>query len=371
MKRMIIILLSAFLLFTACSKPVENKVDEKTEDAEVVDKAEEERKQKEAEEKKKKEEEERLAAEEAKKLEELKNAPKSPLSGLPVDKEVLKNRVVGVMIDNHVKARPQSGLSKAETVYEYEVESNITRYMALFLANEVESIGPIRSLRPYFINSLLEYDGIITRYGGSDEADYDVYDLGIDEIDGMKVGGSYIWRDGSKGKVAPHNAYSSTSAIRQAAENMGFHSGEAKGVFEFNLEDTVPKGEPATRIFLNFSSSGSVEFKYDEGSKTYNRFVAGTQHVDELDGTEIKAKNIVIQLVEMGYYPNGVHRTVGNIGSGKGYYISDGIVTEINWSKTDRQSKTEYTDSEGNPIKLNPGQTWVEMFNVAKELVIE
>lgn len=370
MKRILIILLSTFLLFTACNKPADVEK-EKTEDAEVVDKAEEERKKKEAEEKKKKEEEERQAAEEAKRLEELKNAPKSPISGLPVDKEVLNNRVIGFMIDNHVQARPQSGLSKAETIYEYEVESNITRYLALFLANDVESIGPVRSLRPYFINSLMEYDGIITRYGGSDDADYDVYDLGIDEIDGMKVAGSYIWRDSSKGKVAPHNAYSSTSAARQAAENMGFHSGRAKGVFEFNLEDTTPKGEPATRVFLNFSSSTAVEFKYDENTKTYDRYVAGTQHVDELDGTEIKAKNIVIQLVEMGYYPNGVHRTVGNIGSGKGYYISDGIVTEIEWSKADRQSKTEYKDSEGNPLKLNPGQTWVEMFNLAKEYVIE
>lgn len=368
MKKIIMALIIASLLITGFSKsnqPVETDVTEE----ESLE--EQERKKKEEEQRLAEEEAKRQAEEEAKRLEELKNSPKSPLSGLPVDQEMLNNRVMAVMIDNHPLARPQSGISKAEIVYEYEVESNITRYLALFLSNEVDSVGPIRSLRPYFIDTVMEYDAVLTRYGGSDDADYEVIELGIDQIDGMNLVGSYIWRDNSKGKVAPHNAYSSTTAIKEGMVNMGFRAAEATGVFEFNLEDTDIDGTDANRVYLGFSSSGAAEFNYDSASKQYKRSVGGSPHVDELDGAEVTAKNIVVQLVNMGYFPNGVHRTVDNVGEGTGYYITNGKSIEITWKKDARDSKTVYTDANGNVIKLNPGHTWVEKLDVNKELVIE
>lgn len=372
MKKIIIAFIIASMALTGCSQPSKPA---ETEETEAVDREEEERLRKEEEERKrleaeKAEEAKRLAEEEAKRK-ELENAPKSPLSGLPVAPEVLENRVMAVMIDNHQLARPQSGISKAEIVYEYEVESNITRYLALFLANEVESIGPIRSLRPYYINTVMEYDAVLTRYGGSDDADYEVIELGINQIDGMALSGNYIWRDNSKGKVAPHNAYSSTSAIKEAIANMGYHSGPAVGVFEFNLEDAELTGADAKRVYLGFSSSGAVEFNYDEVAKEYLRNVGGSPHVDEIDGTQVTAKNIIVQLVNMGYYANGVHRTVDNVGEGTGYFITNGVATEITWKKDTRDAKTEFKDAQGNPIKLNPGHTWVEVFNIEKELIIE
>ncbi len=370
MKKIIIALIIASIAITGCSKP-----SEPAETEETVDLEEQERLKKEEEEKrlaaeKAEEEAKRLAEEEAKRK-ELENAPKSPLSGLPVDPEVLENRVMAVMIDNHQLARPQSGISKAEIVYEYEVESDITRYLALFLANDVEDIGPIRSLRPYYINTVMEYDAVITRYGGSDDADYEVAELGIDQIDGMALSGNYIWRDNSKGKVAPHNAYSSTSAIKEAITNMGYHSGPAVGVFEYNLEDAQLTGTDAKRVYLGFSSSGAAEFNYDEATKEYKRNVGGVPHVDEIDGAQVTAKNIIVQLVNMGYYANGVHRTVDNVGEGTGYYITNGVSTEITWKKDSREAKTQFLDADGNPIKLNPGHTWVEVFNLTKELIIE
>ena len=83
------------------------------------------------------------------------NGEYSLLTGLAKE-EGNNSRIYGVMIDNKAEARPQSGLSKASIVYEYEVESSITRYMALFENQNVEKIGPIRSARPYFIDTLKE-----------------------------------------------------------------------------------------------------------------------------------------------------------------------------------------------------------------------
>ncbi|MDO5719065.1 MAG: DUF3048 C-terminal domain-containing protein, partial [Tissierellia bacterium] len=229
----------------------------------------------------------------------------------------------------------------------------------------------IRSARAYFLNTVMEYDAVLTRYGGSDDADADVYDFGINEIDGMKVASPYIWRQNDLGKVAPHNAYSSSSAIRQGIVDFGYDGIEAKGIFEFNIEDTKPEAESANRLFLGFRPGGSSEFKYDESTKTYLRFVDGQAHLEEIDKTQIAAKNIIVQMVSMGFYADGVHRSVDNVGEGRGYLLTNGTVQEIIWKKADRSSKTEFLDLNENPIKLNPGQTWVEVFDQSKEMIIE
>ncbi len=94
----------------------------------------------------------------------------SPLSGIYADEEKINRRVVAVMFDNHPKARWQAGLKDAEIVYEFPVEAPYTRYLGLFLINDPESIGPIRSSRPYFVTKVLEYDAVYVRVGGSEQA---------------------------------------------------------------------------------------------------------------------------------------------------------------------------------------------------------
>ena len=54
-----------------------------------------------------------------------------PLTGEPTNEEV-DHRVISVMVNNHAKARPQSGLSQADVVYEVLAEGQITRFLALY-----------------------------------------------------------------------------------------------------------------------------------------------------------------------------------------------------------------------------------------------
>jgi len=199
----------------------------------------------------------------------------SVLSGLPIEGGN-DSRAYGVMIDNHSQARPQSGLSKAAIVYEYEVESQITRYMALFSKEEVEKIGPVRSLRPYYLDSLAEYDGVIVRFGGSTQADEEVIDFGIDEIDGMK-NSTNIWRDSSTGKKAPHNAYTSSEAVISGMEDYGYQSGETEGVFYFNEEfaGLDEDSYEAEYIELPFNDYDTMSYEYDSDEENYIRSISG------------------------------------------------------------------------------------------------
>ncbi len=116
----------------------------------------------------------------------------APLSGLWVPEELTVKRPVAVMIDNHYKARPQSGLSEAEIVYEILAEGRITRYMAVFQLNEPEKLGPVRSARSYYIDKALEYDPLYVHVGGSPQAFDDVVRLQMADMDGLASGA--FWR---------------------------------------------------------------------------------------------------------------------------------------------------------------------------------
>lgn len=295
------------------------------------------------------------------------NGDYSLLTGLPKE-EGNNSRIYGVMIDNKAEARPQSGLSKASIIYEYEVESSITRYMALFENQNVEKIGPIRSARPYFIDTLKEYDAMYVRFGGSSDADAEIELYGVPELDGMKNGNN-IWRDSSNGKVAPHNAFSSSESILEYMENMGYQTQEAEGVFSFNREITSLQGEgliEANDISLSFNDYETMEYKYDEGQGNYLRLISGEAQVDEYYGDEIRPQNILILFMDMGNMEDDVHRWMGHIGEGSGLYITGGKARNIVWSKYDRFEKTHITYENGEEVLLNPGQTWVENFDINK-----
>ena len=142
----------------------------------------------------------------------------NPLTGLNVDEVVLTQSPITVMLDNFYSARPQAGLAEADIVYEILAEGLITRYMAVFYGNLPESIGPVRSARPYFVEKAFEFDPFYVHVGGSMQALSDIKKIGIADIDGLTSGA--FWR--LNHKKAPHNMYTSSEALISEAKRMGF-----------------------------------------------------------------------------------------------------------------------------------------------------
>src|SRR5690554_5162744 len=134
---------------------------------------------------------------------------KYPLTGLEVeDNDMnLDYRVLGVMIENSISARPQSGVIQADVVYEILSEGTITRFLALFHSQKPKRIGPVRSARTYYVQLAKGYDAIYSSAGGSPgglklvQSDY------IDDISGLAYDGRYFTR--SSDRYAPHNLYTS------------------------------------------------------------------------------------------------------------------------------------------------------------------
>jgi len=298
----------------------------------------------------------------------------APLSGLWVPEELTIKRPVAVMIDNHYKARPQSGLSEAEIVYEILAEGRITRYMAVFQVNEPEKLGPVRSARSYYIDKALEYDPLYVHVGGSPQAFDDVVRLQMADMDGLASGA--FWR--TKHKKMPHNAYTNIENLRAEADRRGYKTLVNIDTWQFNEEDQELVGTPGPHLkFVYKAPSGSdstgyySEFKYDEDAKVYYRYVNSTPHKDETSDIHLSAKNIFVQVAPHRIIDNEGRRDIDVVGSGRGYYLTNGNYIPVTWSKEGRRGLTRLYDVEGNEVIFNPGVTWVQVVSSDMNIGIE
>jgi hypothetical protein len=320
-------------------------------------------------------EEENKVVDEVKADEEKEEEPKipdgipSPLSGIYAPEEVINQRVVAVMFDNHPRARWQAGLKDAEIVYEFPVEAPYTRYLGLYLINSPESLGPIRSSRPYFVTKVLEFDAVYVRVGGSEQAKSDIKKLGIADIDGLTSSSKVFWR--KPHKKAPNNLYSSMEIIRETQKERGYNlSGEYEG-FKFYDKDTDIQGYDANIVLINYIQNNTTKYIYDIEKKLYTREKDGELHIDESDNSIITAKNIIIQEANVRVIDNEGRLDISLIGEGNGKYITNGVGMDIKWVKKSRESKTYYYDTSNNELLLNPGNTWIQIVDINSSITIE
>ncbi len=288
----------------------------------------------------------------------------SKVSGREVELAVNDRPVYAVQIENSPEARPQSGLQQADVVFEAVAEGGITRFNALFHDNQPASIGPIRSLRPYYIDWFLPFDAAIVHAGGSPQALSDVKKLSLKDIEHGVNGGAFT-RVSSR--YAPHNLYSTSKALNKLLEDKGYTTSR---VYSLPRKDPEPATTPsAATIDLAISSTlYNVNFSYDPESNTYLRSQGGTKHKDADSGKQIAPNVVVVPIMGKGINKDGVHTTYNTIGSGKVYVFQDGIVTEGTWEKKDRSKQWQLTDLDGDPISLNPGQTWFTIVDSASKV---
>ncbi|NBG89321.1 DUF3048 domain-containing protein [Isachenkonia alkalipeptolytica] len=301
----------------------------------------------------------------------------SPLSGLyEKDEERLERPVVGVMYDNNPNARPQAGLHDAEMIYEFYVEGNATRYLAFFLMNDPEFMGPVRSARPYYIEKAMEYHAIYVHAGASSRVTEEIRSLGIQNVSLSGPGAGAFWRESHR--RAPHNAYTSMDNIRSTAEALNYRETSDFAGYEFHQEkEALKSGQTAENFEVRYHSSYRAEYHYNEEQQGYDRYYVDRRHYDEnhTDDEEkpIVAANVLVQIVPARQIPgtsSGILE-MDTIGSGSGYYFTMGEVMEVQWEKSDKEDFTRYYDSEGEEIILNPGQTWIQVISREDILTVE
>ena len=308
-----------------------------------------------------------------------------PLDGEYVSQSVLNRPPLSVMIENSLSARPQSGLNKADLVYEAQVEGDITRFMAVYLKHTPNLIGPIRSARLYYISWAQGLGSIYTHWGGNIYALQLLQKQNIPNINALTMSSSgtscstanFIFCRFST-RYAPHNGYGNTANIWNLAQKQGLYSSLTLGKNEtpYSFANTPAQSKLGTNgaainiFFDNGVYPYSVNWVYNKANNNYERYNGGALQVDATTQQPITAKNVVVMYVT-GYtesYPGeGTTEAaapiwvLNTVSSGKAYVFNNGQETKATWTKSSTHSRMQFTNSNGNPIKFQRGRIWFEI----------
>lgn len=284
-------------------------------------------------------------------------------------------RPIAVMIDNNTHAWPQAGINDAYIVYEMIVEGGETRLMALFKGVDLEKIGPVRSSRHNFLDYALENDAIYVHYGWSPKAQSDISTLKVNNINGISESNTTFWRDSSKS--APHNAVTTTKKILESANKKNYRTtSDAKSVLNYTTDEVeLTDGMTANTVKIPYSGSANVvSYTYNPETKTYTRYSKSKKQKEWNTGNDVTTKNIIITLAKNGIL-NGAddkgRQDIQTVGKLNGYYITNGKAIKITCEKTSRTGKTVYRDLNGNEIKVNDGNTFIQICPINANITIE
>ncbi len=300
-----------------------------------------------------------------------------------------KRRPLAVMIENHSEARPQSGLTSADLVYEAVAEGGITRFMALFYCHLSDvQIGPVRSARTYFLDWLSEYDALYAHVGGANtpgpaDALGQIIKYEIKDLNQFSIGFPVFWRDYQRlghPVATEHTMYSTTQKLWEVGLKRGWIATDSAGIkwdSRFTLwkfKDAAPDvgsspktgAGQVTKITVSFWDSQpdyTVEWNYDAASNTYKR-KNGEPHTDLNNNQQLETKNIVVQFMRESNandgYPGNVHLLYQTTGNGKALIFQDGNVLEGKWIKSSRTARSKFIDKGGKEVEFNRGQIWIQ-----------
>jgi hypothetical protein len=323
------------------------------------------------------------------------NAPKTeacPLNGALYSKDQRKwwesHRPLGVMIENHQDARPQSGISFADVVYEAVAEGGITRTLSIFYCRDAGIVGPVRSARTYFLDFISEYgkNPLYTHVGGANSAGPanalgQITDYGwsqYNDLSQFSIGFPTFKRDESRlghDVATEHTMYSVTNKLWDVGKTRGLTRVDKNGKawednfvkYSFKEDASTSKRPDTASIHINFwdDENYSVDWTYDKAKNLYLRKNGGAAHMDRNTHKQITTKNIVVLFMKESHandgYENNAHMLYGTTGTGKMSVFMDGKEIKGTWKKEDREGRTQLFDDSGKEIKFNRGVIWFEI----------
>lgn len=336
MKKWAVVLAAVLLLFSGCSNKEKVKEPEK-EKEEVVDKV----------------------VDDVKEEEKQTDPYFYPLTGIGSQTKT-DGRAVAVMINNHPKARPQSGLHKADIVYEVLAEGDITRFLAVFQSEQPDNIGPVRSARDYYIELAKGLNALYIAHGWSEEAKEMLEGDYIDHLNGMAYDGTLFKR--SKTRKAPHNSYISYENVLKGAKQKKYSMEKSPPAFTFYTEEQSKTitGNDAQTAMVTYSKStiSDSTYEFDSSIGKYKRFSGGEQTIDLDTKDPVLLDNVFIIEAE--------HRVVDSVGrrdidlesGGRGYLLQMGKVMKVEWRN---RNGLIVPFLNGEEAPLVPGKTWVNV----------
>lgn len=285
-------------------------------------------------------------------------------------------------------ARPQVGLTKAGVVFEAIAEAGITRFAAVFQNADTAVIGPVRSLRPYYLDWDVPFDCTVVHAGGSNEAIAALRQGGHREMDENET---YMWRERNTGRLW-NNLFTSPADLANYNASKGWTTSNPQGFPRLTPDDvddklreraacaddeTCPAATLITHIEMDFSyaKAYNVIYDYDSATNTYLRsYDNGDAHLVYNcpaglsrpntksqcgDLVQVAPSAVVAMVVRESTMSDNYHQKITTIGSGTAYIFQNGEVIEGTWEKSSQNAQIIFKDGEGQVISFTPGQLWV------------
>ena len=322
----------------------------------------------------------------------------SALTGVALDDAALVNApTYCVQTPNGLDgARPQAGLNEAGVIFEAIAEAGITRFAAIYQSPTAAIIGPIRSLRTYYLEWDVPFDCTIVHAGGSGDA-----------LAALSAGGyrdltedyQYMYR-GTHGGRLWNNLFTTSAYLRKFNTDRGYDASEVHGfermtpteagkervdsLAQRELVITEPADGDTSALDAGVAEIGirfgdvadfNVNYQYDATSDTYLRSYAngnahevyscaaedfGESNPEEVCNlVQMAPSVIVVMVVNERRAADDYHEDIDVIGSGDVYIFQNGTAILGSWQKTSKEDQIKFTDKDGKAIKLAPGQTFI------------
>ena len=333
-----------------------------------------------------------------------------PINGMMMTKKQKeaweKRRPLGIMVENSKAARPQSGLSSADVVYEAVAAGGITRFLGIYYCKDANYVGPVRSARVHFMKMLREYgDYPLYAHVGGANCDAEsgsgcangapadalglIRDLGwasYSDLNQFSVPFPIFWRDYERlpDRDTEHTVYTATKKLWDYAKNKRKltevdEDGKRWDVnftkWKFKDDVTVDQRGTVNKISFgfwdSFAADYAVTWMYDKNTNNYIRANGGVPQVDKNTNKAIQSKNVIVMFAKEsmandGY--NGGHILYRLTGTGDGLLFQNGKVEKITWTKENEESRAIYNLSNGNEVNIVRGQVFVEILPTGNEV---
>ncbi|MFD2045201.1 DUF3048 domain-containing protein [Ornithinibacillus salinisoli] len=284
-----------------------------------------------------------------------------PLTGIGTNEDI-DNRVVGVMVNNHSKARPQTGLSQADIVFEILAEGSITRFLALFHSEQPEVVGPVRSAREYYFDLANRYGALYVYHGAAKFVDEMIVNRGINFLNGSIYDNDGHLFKREDFRVAPHNSYLLFNSVYEVAEEKGYDVTGDYDSLPFLSEEEVSEisGEAAGHVAITYYTNpmNLVEYEYDPVTEKYSRYNDHEQTVELETEEPIQLDNIFIVETPHEVIDDAGRREVDLQSGGNAYLLQKGKIQQVEWENRDGKL---IPVKDGEPIGFVPGKTWVNV----------
>ena len=314
-----------------------------------------------------------------------------------------QKRPLAVMIENTPDARPQSGLSSSDVVFEAVAEGGVTRFMAMFYCGAQKYdvlLAPIRSARTYYIDWASGFNrplyvhvgganvpgptdalGQLSDYGWTGENDLNQFSIGYptfvrnyNRLEGKEIATEHTMETSTERlwEVGEERGWTNMSPDLGSGRYLVPASNWQDGYQGWSFMDQSPGAGNVTDIAYEFWTGYedyAVNWEYLPEKNTYRRFLAGEQHTDLNNDKQIEASNVVVLLTaEKGPLNEKKHMMYDTTGTGDALIFRNGEVIESTWIKKDRESELSFTDSKGKDVEFERGMIWISVVDDSTEV---